>query len=405
MQKLQQNNDTKNSDLTNDEGHLLENILHFSRVLRSAGLPIGTGQVVDGILAVECIGFNNRKDLYFTLESVFVSRYSHRYIFDQAFHIFWKNPNILERVSSEMLPNFNEDSNLINSSYKETNKRIYDAFYRNNDIEKSLEKKKESIYDSKFSYSDKEKFNQIDFETMSSNEIAQAKIAMQKINFSNSKIPTRRFHVCSTGKLIDIKSTIKSSTNTGSKAFKLRYREKKFTQPSLVVLCDISGSMSKYSRMFLHFMHSVTSDRDRVFTFVFGTQLTNVTRQLRSKDIDIALNEISSKVKDWAGGTRIGNSVHEFNKMWSRRLLSRGSIVLMISDGLDQKSTKSLSFEMERLHNSCKRLIWLNPLLRYKKYEAKAAGAAAILPHVDDLKTIHNLESIISISDALSEGF
>jgi uncharacterized protein with von Willebrand factor type A (vWA) domain len=167
------------------------------------------------------------------------------------------------------------------------------------------------------------------------------------------------------------------------------------------MLCDISGSMSRYSRMFLHFMHAITNDRDRVSTFVFGTRLTNITRHLRQKDVDVALAKVADAVEDWSGGTRIGLSLADFNINWSRRVLGQGAVVILISDGLDRDAGEGLPKEIERLHKSCRRLIWLNPLLRYEGFEPKSRGVRAMLPHVDDFRTVHNLNSLEDLAAAL----
>ncbi len=171
----------------------------------------------------------------------------------------------------------------------------------------------------------------------------------------------------------------------------------------MVVLCDISGSMGRYSRMLLHFMHALENARERVHAFVFGTRLTNITRQLRHKDVDVALDAVVAAVEDWSGGTRIGACVHDFNVAWSRRVLAQGAVVLLISDGLDRAGGEGLGHEMERLHKSSRRLIWLNPLLRYDGFEPKALGVRAMLPHVDEFRPVHNLESLAVLAEALSE--
>jgi len=168
------------------------------------------------------------------------------------------------------------------------------------------------------------------------------------------------------------------------------------------VLCDISGSMDRYARMLLHFVHAITNDRHRVHTLVFGTRLTNITRHLRHKDVDVALEKITGAVEDWAGGTRIGASLGEFNRRWSRRLLGQNAIVLLISDGLDAEAGAGLGFEMERLAKSCRRLVWLNPLLRYADFEARPAGVRAMLPWVDEFRPVHNLASLQALTDALT---
>ena len=154
--------------------------------------------------------------------------------------------------------------------------------------------------------------------------------------------------------------------------------------------------------MFVHFMHTLTNDRDRVHTFLFGTRLTNVTRYLRHKDIDVALAKVTNAVEDWSGGTRIGESLGDFNRQWTRRVLAQGAVVILISDGLDRDAGRGLTEEMDRLHKSCRRLIWLNPLLRFQGFEPKSQGIRAILPHVDDFRPVHNLLSLGELIEALS---
>jgi len=182
-------------------------------------------------------------------------------------------------------------------------------------------------------------------------------------------------------------------------------RERRLRRPPLVIICDISGSMERYSRMMLHFMHAVTNDRDRVHTFLFGTRLTNVTRYLRYKDVDMALEKVGEEVVDWSGGTRIGACLHDFNQNWSRRVLTQGAVAIIISDGLDRDEAAGLEDEMERLHKSCRQLIWLNPLLRYEGFQPKSMGIRAMLPHVDDFRTVHSLNNLQDLTRVLSTDF
>jgi uncharacterized protein with von Willebrand factor type A (vWA) domain len=191
--------------------------------------------------------------------------------------------------------------------------------------------------------------------------------------------------------------------SSGGAVVPLAWRQRRRRRPPLVVLCDISGSMDRYSRMLLFFLHAITNDRDRVHTLLFGTRLTNITRHLRRRDVDVAVARVAAAVSDWAGGTRIGACLAEFNRRWSRRLLGQGAIVLLISDGLDSDVGEGLSLEMERLSKSCRRLIWLNPLLRYDKFEARPAGIRAMLPYVDEFLPVHNLESLKQLAARFAE--
>ena len=180
-----------------------------------------------------------------------------------------------------------------------------------------------------------------------------------------------------------------------------KFRSPREMHPPLVVLADISGSMSQYTRIFLHFLHALAEKRRRVHTFVFGTRLTNLTRQMRHRDPDEALENCSSAVKDWSGGTRIGDTLSEFNRLWSRRVLGQGAVVLLITDGLERDDVAGLAEEMERLRKSCRRLIWLNPLLRFDGFEARARGVRAMLPYVDEFRPVHNLNALSDLVASL----
>jgi uncharacterized protein with von Willebrand factor type A (vWA) domain len=161
--------------------------------------------------------------------------------------------------------------------------------------------------------------------------------------------------------------------------------------------------MDRYARMLLHFLHAITNDRHRVQVLLFGTRLTPITRHLQHRDVDVALDRVAQAVPDWSGGTRIGACLAEFNRRWSRRLLAQNAMVLLISDGLDADAGAGLAFEAERLSRSCRRLVWLNPLLRYEGFEARPAGIRALLPHVDDFRSAHNVASLEALAAALSD--
>jgi hypothetical protein len=236
---------------------------------------------------------------------------------------------------------------------------------------------------------------------MSAAEMAAAKAAIARLRLPIVEVPVRRMRPNPRGRRVDMRATLRAALRS-TDAMPLKRRSRRRRHPPLVVICDISGSMSRYSRMFLHFMHAITNDRDRVHTFTFGTRLTNVTRHLRHRDVDIALAKVGDAAEDWSGGTRIGTCLKTFNAEWSRRVLGQGAIVLVISDGLDRDAGAGIEAEMERLHKSCRRLIWLNPLLRFEGFQPKSRGVRAMLPHVDDFRTVHNLESLGDLTAALS---
>jgi len=212
----------------------------------------------------------------------------------------------------------------------------------------------------------------------------------------------RRTRAAARGHAVDLRATLRGMTGASGAVAPLRFRARRERTPPLVVLCDVSGSMDRYARMLLHFLHAITNDRHRVHVLTFGTRLTNITRALRHRDVDVALARVTAAVGDWAGGTRIGSCLAEFNRKWSRRLLGQNAVVLLISDGLDADAGEGLAFEAERLAKSCERLVWLNPLLRYAGFEARPAGIRAILPYVDDFLPVHNLASLRELAAALS---
>lgn len=384
-------------------GKLVENIMMFGRTLRAAGMPVGPGKVLDAIRAVQVNGIVDRTDFYWTLHAVFVNRRDQREIFDQAFHVFWRNPRLLERMLQMILPEFRTDVPE-DDEQKKMNRRVAEAMTppqapRDRDSDQPEE---ENIdFDATMTWSDKELLRTMDFEKMSADEIARAKQSIRNMHLPIMEVKTRRFRASPRGKRVDLRRTLGATMRTGGDEIDLQRKKQKTRHPPLVMLCDISGSMSKYSRMMLHFMHAITNDRDRVHTFLFGTKLTNVTRYLRSRDVDEALEQVGEQVDDWSGGTRIGHSLHTFNRFWGRRVLTQGAVVMLITDGLDRDVGDGLAEEVERLHKSCRRLIWLNPLLRFDGFAPKSMGVRALLPHVDEFRPIHSLDSLQDLADAI----
>lgn len=388
-------------DMDGGGGRLAENIMHFARVLRRAGLPLGPGKVIDAIRAVEVAGIRRRDDFYWTLHAVFVNRRDQRDLFDQAFHVFWRNPKLLEKSLSLLLPSVEVPAEDEKKS-KPASQRLAEAMFPDRGDRPAKESGEDEVeVDMTLTWSDRERLSGLDFEKMTNAEIAAARQAMARLVMPVATVPTRRMRPDPRGRAVDMRATLRASLRAGG-AIALRRKTRRELPPPLVVLCDISGSMSRYSRMLLHFMHALTNDRERVSSFLFGTRLTNITRHLRHKDVDVALGKIGTQVEDWSGGTRIGPALAEFNLKWSRRVLGQGAVVLFISDGLDREGGEGLGTEIERLHKSCRRLIWLNPLLRWSGFEPKSAGIRAILPHVDEFRPVHNLDSLADLAQALS---
>ena len=380
-------------------GRLAENIVYFARALRAAGVPVGPGSVMDALEALRVAGIQTREDFYWTLHAVFVKRHDHTILYDQAFQIFFRKRAYFDQLMAMMMPQQAPQPN--NAPPPPAAKRVLDAMFKNEKKQQPQDKKDVEL-DARLTVSDREVLEKKDFAQMSAAEIAEAKQAIRQLVLPLDEVKTRRLTPSSRGRNIDLRRTLRSSMKAGGAIIDLQYLGPKTRQPPIVALLDISGSMSQYTRLFLHFLHAVTDARKRVSTLLFGTRLTNVTRALKAKDPDEALAACSGGVLDWSGGTRIAPSLAAFNRDWSRRLLGQGAVVLLITDGLEREPGGQLAFEMDRLHRSCRRLIWLNPLLRFEGFEAKASGIRTMLPYVDELRPIHNLNAMKDLCRALS---
>ena len=375
---------------TSASGKIAANIMHFARRLRDTGLLVGPDKVLDALNIIKFVGLRSREEFYWSMHSIFVSQEQQSDIFDQVFRIFWKSS--FEQSASTKPFIDNDDK-------QEISRRVSDALALNGsnparDKEKSLEATM---------YSNMEILQDKDFDSMSLEEIEEAKLVIAEMRLPISELPVRRFSSDPIGNKIDMRGTLRSGLYASSGFMPLKYKSRNLRNPPLVILCDISGSMSRYSRLFLHFVHAITTDRDRVHTFIFGTRLTNISRQLKNRDVDMALDQVSTAALDWSGGTRIGDSLGHFNRFWSRRVLSQGAVVLLITDGLDRGNIDSLEFQMMRLQRSCRTLIWLNPLLRYDGFRPEARGVKAIMPYVSQFRPVHSLNRLRDIGEALSK--
>ncbi|MCP4619511.1 MAG: VWA domain-containing protein [Bradyrhizobium sp.] len=375
-------------------GNIADNVVGFARALRAAGLPVGPGSVIDAMNALQVIEIGNRADVYTTLESIFVKRHEHALIFAQAFELFFRAAEEWKHMlDSVPLPDH------ARKKPPPAARRVQEAMSQPAMREEMPQAQEQEL---RLSVSDKEILQKKDFAQMSAAEIAQVIRAIDRMKLPQAELVTRRHRPDPRGLRLDMRRTIRRSLRTSGEIIDIRKLGRIEKPAPIVALLDISGSMSEYTRLFLHFLHAITDARKRVSVFLFGTRLTNVTRALRAKDPDEALASCSQTVEDWAGGTRIATSLHTFNKLWARRVLGQGAIVLLISDGLEREADDKLAFEMDRLHRSCRRLIWLNPLLRFGGFEAKAQGIKMMLPHVDEFRPVHNLTSIEGLIEALS---
>ena len=379
-------------------GRLPENILYFARALREAGLPVGPGAVLDALAAVEAAGIGDKGDFYATLHAVFVKKHEHSLLFDQAFKIFWKRKGFLEKLIATMSPR--ADPAKKREKAEAGASRIADALFKN---ARDDDKAPPSLdLDARFTMSDAEILQTKDFAQMSAAEIDRARKLIRALVMPEDRRKIRRFVATARRLRIDPRRSFRRSLQPGG-PITLAYRAPQERSPPVVALCDISGSMSEYTRLFLHFLHALGETR-RVSTFLFGTRLTNVTRAMRARDPDEALAQCSKLAVDWSGGTRISAAVTRFNRDWARRVLGQGAIVLLFTDGLERDGAGDLGRAVERLRKSSRRVIWVNPLLRFDGFSARARGVRAILPHVDAFRPIHNLASMADLCETLAGG-
>lgn len=393
--------------IADSNGNLAANIAHFARALRAAGLPVGPGRVADAVRAVARAGFTQRRDFYWVLHACFVSRPEHRAVFRQIFQMYWRDPNYLDHVMAILMPAMRrlEEERAPRSAERRAAEALLDGA-QTPELDTTEVMEAEIEVDVSQTWSSEEKLKAMDFEQMSTAEIAQAKRLISKITLPVRPIVSRRTKPALQGRLPDWRSTMRASLRRGGELRELSMRARRARWPNLVALCDISGSMSAYSRLILHFLHSASNAKGAgwadVHSFTFGTRLTNITRYLQGQDVDAALVRAGAEAPDWEGGTRIGACLRDFNRDWSRRVLGQGAVVLLITDGLDRDDPVRLGREMERLHLSARRVIWLNPLLRWDGFQPKARGVIEMLPHVDSFRAGHNVASLEGLAAALT---
>ncbi len=384
-------------------GHLAENVVHFARVLRAAGLPVGTDRVLLALQALRVAGIESRQDFHATLAACLIDRAEHRSLFDQAFHVFWKDPDLLSQMLHLLLPKVREQPG---APPPPENRRLGEALFKDNALRPPEPRAEERIeIDAHLSWSARELLRKADFDTMTNAEWNAAKKVLKDMRPFFAQLLTRRYAPSHRGARIDLRRLLRDAARHGGDVAELPRRMRRTRPEPLVVIVDISGSMSRYSRMFLHFLHALIGNPaadHRAQAFVFGTRLTPITRQLKSRDPDVAVAAVVQAVDDWSGGTRIAHAIREFNLHWARRSLSGNPTVLLVSDGLEHSETEMLGAEMERLSKSCRRLVWLNPLLRYDAFEPRARGIRAMLPHVDAFLPVHNIDSLRELARTLA---
>ena len=380
-------------------GRLPQNVAHFVRLLRAAGLPVGPGHTITAVRALASIDVTARRQFYWALHGTLVARREHRHIFESAFRLFWRDPfgadeALATLLSRSQIPHEKPPARAPARLSPEDESAPRPAADPTREATRQIPVR--------MAYSPTEVLRSKDFEEMSTAEVLQARKVIRSLRLDLRPVLTRRHEPDPRGRFIDMRRTLRTSIRTGGCPLPLERKSTRTRPPTIVALCDISGSMESYSRTLLHFFHTLTNAGDRVHTFAFGTRLTNITRLLRDRDVDRALDRIGNTVRDWYGGTRIGASLEAFNLHWSRRLLAQGAGVLLVTDGLDREGGEGIRAQARRLRKSCRSLVWLNPLLRYRDFAPKAAGIRALLPEVDEHRPVHNLDSLAALAELLS---
>ena len=373
------------------QGQLLSHIVGFVQLLRIMGIDVSVGQSLDLVRALEYTPITSRDDFYATARCTLISRHEDLAQFEAAFAFYWRTPST--------------DPTMLALPVLKTpprNLRLPRAPRNTGEGEGQNEQQEERI-NLNLAYSASETLRAKDFGSFSYDEVQAARELLRTLAWRIAPRRTRRTRPTRRGSRIDMRRMLRHNMRYGGEPLILPRKEVRTRQRPLVVLCDISGSMDRYSLILLQFVHTISDGLREVETFVFGTRLTRITRMLREQDIDDAVTNVSKHVTDWSGGTRIGDAIKEFNFVWARRVLHHGPVVLLISDGWDRGDSQLLSREMGRLQRSCHRLIWLNPLLGSANYQPLTQGMQAALPYVDDFLPVHNLNSLEQLGEKLSQ--
>jgi uncharacterized protein with von Willebrand factor type A (vWA) domain len=381
-------------------GHLLRNMVLFGRLLRALGMNVTPTQIHDLVDALQHVDISSRRDVKNSARTLLVNHHDHLALFDRAFDLFWQareeqtlSQLYLRRLSREMADSKEEEGEEQQAGQEETIVNLDDSPPEPDQLETAA--------DRALTYSDWEVLRQKDFAELTPAELEKIKQLMRALEWRLEQRRTRRKAPAAHGTHLDMRRTLRQNLRYGGEPLQLSWRQAKLKRRPLVVICDISGSMERYSRILLEFIYVISNGLDKVEAFVFSTRLTRITRQIRQRNVDAALDQAVAAVHDWGGGTRIGESLKSFNFDWGRRVLGQGAIVLIISDGWDRGDISLLDHEIRRLQLSCQRLIWLNPLLGTKDYQPLVRGIKTALPYLDDFLPVHNLSSLEQLGNLL----
>ena len=377
----------------------LHNLLLFGRLLRGLGLDVNPGRMIDLVHALDHIEIGRKNDFYYAARTFLVHDREDLPLFDQAFEMFWHKP-VEDWINFSL-------GGLLTKRRPPRPRTAPPPLSEQGDDPDSQQNpdssEQQPVLIVTRTYSDREILRRKNFADLTGEELDAVKRMMRELTLQMGERRTRRLRP-GRGERPDLRRTLRQSYKTGGEVMIWATREPKFKPRPLVIIADISGSMERYTRLLLHFIYGLAQAHNQpVEAFVFSTRLTRITRQLQYKNMDQALHEVSDVVHDWAGGTRTGDSLKTFNYDWGRRVLGRGAVVLVISDGWDRGDPELLTKEMARLHRTCHRLVWLNPLLGSPVYEPLTRGIQAALPHVDDFLPVHNLASLEDLAAHLEK--
>ena len=384
------------------ESRLHDAIASFGRFVRQAGCDLGTGEIMNGVKAASCIDITNREDFKSALRSTFITSHKFIPVFDQLFDLYWRNPDRLENVSNILQKLY--ESRLAQAELESIKQQTEQMKQRHLDSFEPREEGKEE--DDKtfdlFMYSPDEILREKRFDAYTEDELEEAKEFLNKWRWEFGERRLRRLKPGRKRHRLNLRGTIRKNIFPTQDFVELAWREQKWKSRPLIVLCDISGSMETYTRILMHFIFTLHTINPKLEAFTFGTRLNRITHTLRHKDVEDTMDILATSIKDWSGGTRIGETLQTFNLLWARRVLGGGAVVLVISDGWDTGDVNKLGKEIDRLHRSCHRLIWLNPNLGYDDFQPLTRGVQTLLPHADDFLPIHNLNSLVDLGKVLA---
>ena len=387
------------------ESRLHDAIASFGRFVRQAGCELGTGEIMNAVRATSYIDITNREDFKSALRATFITSHKFIPVFDQLFDLYWRNPDRLENVSDILRRLYESrlaqaELESMKQQAEQMKQRHLDSFKPREEGEGKQESEDKTF--DLFVYSPEEILREKRFDAYTEDELKEAKEFLNRWRWEFGEKRLRRLKPGRKRHRLNLRGTIRKNIFPTQDFVELAWREQKWKPRPLIILCDISGSMETYTRILMHFIFTLHAINPRLEAFTFGTRLNRITHTLRHKDVDDTMDLLTTSIKDWSGGTRIGETLETFNLLWARRVLGGGAVVLIISDGWDTGNVEKLKNEIDRLHRSCHRLIWLNPNLGYDDFQPLTRGVQTLLPYTDIFLPIHNLNSLVDLGKVLA---